>query len=91
MKSILRGLYSGDIIPWERRNPQNRGRGTVFHGENVAGRLPAHRAPHTALGQVDPKSRKISRGGFPLWNSPHTDPLLRGRGNAPVPHFSAEP
>ncbi len=21
MKSILRGLYNGDIIPWERRNP----------------------------------------------------------------------
>ncbi len=24
MKSILRGLYSGDIIPWERRNPQSK-------------------------------------------------------------------
>ncbi len=23
MKSILRGLYSGDIIPWERRNPDS--------------------------------------------------------------------
>ncbi|WP_312431030.1 DUF6809 family protein [Lacrimispora sp.] len=23
MKSILCGLYNGDIIPWERRNPQS--------------------------------------------------------------------
>lgn len=23
MKSILRGLYNGDIIPWERRNPDS--------------------------------------------------------------------
>ena len=23
MKSILRGLYNGDIIPWERRNPHS--------------------------------------------------------------------
>lgn len=23
MKSVLRGLYNGDIIPWERRTPQS--------------------------------------------------------------------
>ncbi len=31
MKSILRGLYSGTIIPWERRNPHSAQQRELLH------------------------------------------------------------
>lgn len=30
MKSILRGLFNGDIIPWERRDPENKRRKEIL-------------------------------------------------------------
>ena len=31
MKSILQGLYAGDIIPWERRNPHSEAQRKILH------------------------------------------------------------
>ena len=32
MKSILRGLYNGGIIPWERRNPHSEKHREILRG-----------------------------------------------------------
>ncbi len=38
MKSILRGLYSGDIIPWERRNPDSEKQREILRKIEAEGR-----------------------------------------------------